>query len=91
MEKRFAPSNDPSNREASDTDDSKGINKPSIPDQPSDSSIEKATADDEDYKYVTGFKLVIVMISVTLVGFLVMLDTSIISTVRLSLAHSLPQ
>lgn len=35
----------------------------------------------EEYRYVTGFKLAIVIISVTLVFFLVMLDLSIISTV----------
>ncbi len=35
----------------------------------------------EDYEYVTGFKLAIVIVSVTLVFFLVMLDLSIIATV----------
>ena len=36
---------------------------------------------EDDYKYVTGFKLVIVMVSVTLVAFVMMLDLSIVSTV----------
>lgn len=35
----------------------------------------------EEYEYVTGFKLAIVIASVTLVFFLVMLDLSIIATV----------
>lgn len=35
----------------------------------------------QDYKYVTGFKLAIVIVSVTMVCFLVMLDLSIIATV----------
>ena len=35
----------------------------------------------EEYEYVTGFKLAIVIVSVTLVFFLVMLDLSIIATV----------
>lgn len=35
----------------------------------------------EEYEYVTGFKLAIVIASVTMVFFLVMLDLSIIATV----------
>ena len=43
---------------------------------------EKNTQSEEgEHQYVTGFKLAIVMTSVTLVALLFMLDTSIISTV----------
>ena len=41
----------------------------------------QAGSSDDEYVYVTGFKLMIVMVSVTLVGFLIMLDTSIVATV----------
>lgn len=36
----------------------------------------------EKHVYLTGFKLLAAMISITLVGFLMLLDVSIISTVR---------
>lgn len=47
----------------------------------------------EDYQYVTGFKLAIVVVSVTMVFFLVMLDLSIIATAIPHITsefHSLP-
>lgn len=36
---------------------------------------------EEDYKYITGPKLAVVIVSVTLVAFLMMLDLAIIATV----------
>ena len=44
-------------------------------------SAETKDTDDEEYQYVTGFKLAIIMVSMTLIFFLVMLDLSIITTV----------
>jgi hypothetical protein len=70
--------------QSSNTDNSKAVEETQIPQQLSDASIETASAGEDDYEYVTGFKLAIVTISVTLVAFLIMLDTSIISTVRLT-------
>jgi hypothetical protein len=91
MEKRSPSSSGPSINAASDAIDIGAIKETSIPHHPSDPSIETATAGNEDYKYVTGLKLTFVMISVTLVGFLMMLDTSIIATVRFSLGYRLLQ
>ena len=45
-------------------------------------SAETQDTDSEEYQYVTGFKLAIIMVSMTLIFFLVMLDLSIITTVR---------
>ena len=45
-------------------------------------SAETQDTDPEEYQYVTGFKLAIIMVSMTLIFFLVMLDLSIITTVR---------
>ena len=42
---------------------------------------ETQDTDNEEYQYVTGFKLAIIMVSMTLIFFLVMLDLSIITTV----------
>ena len=44
-------------------------------------SAEPQDTDNEEYQYVTGFKLAIIMVSMTLIFFLVMLDLSIITTV----------
>ena len=44
-------------------------------------SAETQDIDSEEYQYVTGFKLAIIMVSMTLIFFLVMLDLSIITTV----------
>jgi hypothetical protein len=84
MEKRLPSSMSPSTNETSDTEKPEGIKESSIPDQLTDSPVETAASGDEDYKYVTGFKLAIVIISVTFVAFLMMLDTAIVATVRLS-------
>ena len=51
------------------------------PDVPSRENAEKQEAEHEEQQYVTGFKFAIVMVSLTLVFFLVMLDLSIITTV----------
>ena len=51
---------------------------------PKEHSTESAgiqDTDNEEYQYVTGFKLAIIMVSMTLIFFLVMLDLSIITTV----------
>ena len=44
-------------------------------------------ATDEGHEYVTGIKLAVVIISVTMAAFLYMLDSSIIATVSLPRAH----
>ena len=44
-------------------------------------NAEKQETEHEEQEYVTGFKFAIVMVSLTLVFFLVMLDLSIITTV----------
>jgi hypothetical protein len=41
----------------------------------------KPTAAEEDHEYITGIKLFLVMVGVTLACFLMLLDTSIITTV----------
>jgi hypothetical protein len=43
--------------------------------------LKPAHATDDDHEYITGIKLVLVMAGVTLVCFLMLLDTSIITTV----------
>jgi hypothetical protein len=43
-------------------------------------SLKSNEADDTGYQYVTGLKLLLVIVSMTLVAFLVMLDTSIVAT-----------
>jgi hypothetical protein len=45
-----------------------------------DSELETAAREEQDY--ITGFKLVLVLVSITLVAFLMMLDMSIIATVK---------
>ena len=51
------------------------------PDTLSGENAEKQETEHEEQQYVTGFKFAIVMVSLTLVFFLVMLDLSIITTV----------
>ena len=51
------------------------------PDALSRENAEKQETEHEEQQYVTGFKFAIVMVSLTLVFFLVMLDLSIITTV----------
>ena len=51
------------------------------PDAPSRENAERQDSEHEEQQYVTGFKFAIVMVSLTLVFFLVMLDLSIITTV----------
>ena len=59
----------------------KGENPILNPDAPSGENLEKQETEHEEQQYVTGFKFAIVMVSLTLVFFLVMLDLSIITTV----------
>ena len=59
----------------------KGKNPILDPDAPSRESAEKQETEHEEQQYVTGFKFAILMVSLTLVFFLVMLDLSIITTV----------
>jgi hypothetical protein len=64
-----------------DTDGEKATEQSSTPNEHSGESARTTEAGDEENKYVTGFKLVIVIIAVTMAAFLMLLDTSIISTV----------
>jgi len=45
-------------------------------------SVKSSPPVEDDYQYVTGFKLATITASITLVAFLIMLDQSIIATVR---------
>ena len=62
-------------------DGEKGKNPMIDPDSLSPDNAEKQETEHEEQQYVTGFKFAIVMVSLTLVFFLVMLDLSIITTV----------
>ena len=57
----------------------------SDPERGTDSQVEPAPAVEVGYEYITGIKLVLVMVAITLGCFLVLLDTSIITTVYRSL------
>jgi hypothetical protein len=81
MEKEFLSIDTPAMNSCSDTDEAKPVMTDHVPNLRSDTIIETAGASEGEFEYVVGFKLIIVMISVTSVGFLIMLDTSIISTV----------
>jgi hypothetical protein len=85
MEKQSLTISDPVANLPSDGDNFKKVKETPTPEQPAIASLATARAGEDEYQYVTGFKLTIVMVSVTLVGFLIMLDTSIISTVRFNL------
>ncbi len=50
--------------------------------KPSEASTTTATVAEPEYEYITGIKLFLVIASVTLVAFIMMLDMSIIVTVR---------
>lgn len=65
----------------SNLDGEKPQRQPSNPDELSSQSVERHEVSHEEYQYVTGFKLAVVIVSVTLVVFLVMLDLSIVATV----------
>lgn len=54
-----------------------------VAEQSDEKPQQSSPAEDED-EYVTGFKLIIVIVAVTLVCFLMMLDMSIIVTVSMS-------
>lgn len=57
------------------TDQISNLDKHSIED------VKTGEANEEEWQYVTGFKLGVVIVSVTLVAFVMMLDMSIVSTV----------
>ena len=59
----------------------KHVPAPIVPATEAVAAADKAAdPSEEEHEYVTGFKLLIIMISVTLVAFLMLLDTSIIAT-----------
>lgn len=96
MEKQTIVIERPETNAPSDTDDSKTLERDptatKTADELSDVAAAASPAGEDDHGYVTGVKLTVVMISVTLVGFLIMLDTSIIATVRvISIFHAHPQ
>jgi hypothetical protein len=67
---------------------------PSMPSTPQDSENDtdktlEQTTTGEEHEYITGFKLVIAMVSVTLVAFLMLLDMSIIVTVKTPIKNNL--
>jgi hypothetical protein len=70
-------------------EENKGSKLSSSPDAtevPRVNSPETASANvsgEKEYEYLTGFKLAALMFSLTLVAFLMLLDTSIVSTVSL--------
>ena len=65
--------------------DAKPSEQTSITDEIHSDEVSKTpVTSDEEYEYIAGFKLTIVMVSVTMVAFLMMLDLSIISTVSQS-------
>ena len=55
---------------------------------PSSENTDSNDTTEEDYDYVTGLKLFTVISCLTLVAFLIMLDQSIIATVRYALLLS---
>jgi len=85
MEKQSLAINDPVADLPSDGDDLEKVKETPTPEEPAITNIATARVSEDEYQYVAGFKLTIVMVSMTLVGFLIMLDTSIISTVRFNL------
>ena len=61
---------------ASSTAESLAVSK-----EPSVQNVDPVISVEEEHKYLTSLKLLAAMISITLVGFLMLLDTSIVSTV----------
>lgn len=60
----------------------KSADKTATPDQHSGVSVQNVEeSEEEHHEYITGLKLGVVMVSVTLVVFLMMLDLAIIATV----------
>jgi hypothetical protein len=57
----------------------------SDPERGPESKVDPAPAVEIEYEYITGIKLILVMVAITLGCFLVLLDTSIITTVCRSL------
>ena len=62
-------------------DGEKSQRQVSDPDTLPRENMDRQEAIHEDHQYVTGFKFAMVMVSLTMVFFLVMLDLSIITTV----------
>ena len=65
----------------SNLDGEKAQEQTSNADQLSSENVEIQEIGRQEYNYITGFKLAIVIFSLTMVFFLVMLDMSIITTV----------
>lgn len=53
----------------------------SDPEKVAEDGVKPDVAAEEDHKFITGVKLILVMAAVTLICFLMLLDTSIITTV----------
>lgn len=70
-----------------DFDGEKLAENATIPNQASSDSAQLPKDVDEDYEYITGLKLAVVVVAVTVVVFLMMLDTSIIGTVSRGTNH----
>ena len=81
LESVLVAEHQPSAEDQSSTEREKGKSSILDPDAPSQEHTEKQDSEHEEQQYVTGFKFAIVMVSLTLVFFLVMLDLSIITTV----------
>lgn len=83
-----ANSDTPVPRHSSDEDnkESRSSSSPDVPEVSKGNSSETTSAtvsNEKEYEYLTGFKLAAIMFSLTLVTFLMLLDTSIVSTVSL--------
>ena len=72
------PSPDASSEKA-ETEPQKQLQDAAPEDKPAEASAGQGAQEEE---FITGFKLAIVLVAVTLVAFLMLLDTSIVATVR---------
>lgn len=86
MQTQFPSDNVPVAESQQAADAEKSQLQLSHPDALSRGNVETQQIAGEDYQYVTGVKLAILLISLTLVFFLVMLDLSIIATVSHAVA-----
>lgn len=69
-----------------DNKESRSSPSPDIAEVPRGHSAGTTSAldsNEKEYEYLTGFKLAALMFSITLVAFLMLLDTSVVSTVSL--------
>jgi hypothetical protein len=72
----------PSQPQDRTTEGSKEVNTSDEPASDGPISDESVVSGEDAYEYLTGFKLVLVMSPVTMVAFLILLDSSIVATVR---------